>query len=402
MRLTDTVLRALRPRSARYEVCDSASRGLIVCVEPSGTRTFVYRYGADRRKLKLGAYPGLTLERARADWRAARQMLVEGKDPRSEFLARRSEEAGAPTVADLVREWDEQYNAKERRRPEQPRAMFAKNLPKWYSRLRAHDKHMRRHTVVMLDRVRDRSPSVANDLLALLKQVFAFAVERGLLDATPLAGLKKPGGPEVPRDRTLTDEELDKVWNALPKCEMSERVRLALKLLILTAQRRGETSRMRWADINFTTNVWTIPAEDAKTGTAHAVPLSPWALEILRQLRELSDREGRESEYVFPSWQSKLKAAEPMTERAFTRAIAENRLKGKPLAAVAHFVPHDFRRTARTGMAKLGIPDTVAERVLNHKLQGMMAVYNRHSYLDEKRAALTAWAEYVMHTVTPH
>jgi integrase len=80
-----------------------------------------------------------------------------------------------------------------------------------------------------------------------------------------------------------------------------------------------------------------------------------------------------------------------LTERVITRAVREN----ESVFGIPHWTPHDLRRTARTGMARLGVPETVAERVINHMPDGTVKVYDLHTYLDEKRDALNKWAAHV-------
>lgn len=375
---------------------ETGRRGFQVRVWPGGAKTFVFRYGtAPRRVLTLGTYPDLSLARAHKKYDDARAMLADEKDPITEFAVRRAAEDSAGTVQDLFNEWHERYAKKERKRPEDAKALFDHNATPAFRKLKAKDV-TRRTVIQLLDGVTDRSPSVANHFAALLMQVFRFGVERDFIAASPIVGLQKPGAKnKVSRERTLSDEELKIVWAKLPECAMSQRVCLGLKFLLLTAQRRGETSLARWADIDFAAGIWTIPAENSKTGERHAVPLSPLAVDLLEQLRALTEDEERESPFVFPTHHSVLKPSSAMTERAFTRAVREN----AEVFGIPHFVPHDFRRTARTAMAKLGIADVVAERVLNHKLQGMLAVYNRYDYLDEKREALCKWAAHVQKVV---
>jgi integrase len=378
-----------------------------------GQKVFVFRYQREhhRRVLTLGTFPESTLEEAHERYEAARKHLREGRDPASAIEEQRqaegrarAAEAGAASVGRLVDEWYTRYALKERKRPEAAKVLLDANLPDWFCVARAKDV-TRRQVIEVTDGIADRSPSVANDVASLLKQVFAFGVERDLITASPIVGMKPPGGTEKPRDRVLSDEEIKVFWHKLPLCitrtvghgkgkkhkvhGMSERVQLALRFILLTAQRRGETARAKWADIDFAAKTWTIPAEDAKTGQAHIVPLSPAALAILDRLQQLQADE--KSAFVFPSHHRIEKGDVPMTERAISHAVREH----EDVFDIPHWTPHDLRRTARTEMARLGVVDTVAELILNHRLQGMVAVYNKYQYLDEKRAALDLWASHV-------
>jgi integrase len=137
---------------------------------------------------------------------------------------------------------------------------------------------------------------------------------------------------------------------------------------------------MRWHEIN--NDWWTIPAARAKNGRAHRVPLTALTLELLEQASILTGN----SAFVFPSPRPNGKD-KPIEVRSLSRAIDR---KYEVLGA-EKFVPHDLRRSVRTRLAELGVDDVVAERVLNHTLQGIARVYNRHDYDAEKRAALEKW-----------
>lgn len=110
------------------------------------------------------------------------------------------------------------------------------------------------------------------------------------------------------------------------------------------------------------------------------MPLSDLAIELLRELKNEQAEQKRDSAYVFPTAHSKRFGDAPMEEKSLTRAAARNQ------CGLEHWTPHDLRRTAATHMNRLGINFIWVEKVLNHKLQGMLKVYNKHPYEDEKRA----------------
>ena len=157
-----------------------------------------------------------------------------------------------------------------------------------------------------------------------------------------------------------------------------------IQLLLLTGQRRGEVSGMRWSELDFENAIWTIPAKRAKNGSAHMVPLAPLALEVIRTVPRYLD-----SDFVF-------------TTTGRTAISGFGRLKRRLDIAFGpdaeDWRVHDLRRTVATNMAMLKVQPQVIEAVLNHKsglVSGVAAIYNRHSYLDEKREALEAWANRV-------
>ena len=211
-------------------------------------------------------------------------------------------------------------------------------------------------------------------------------------------------GKETQRDRVLSEDEIKVFWNALDrfvdtdnekKLEMSVDVRLALKLQLLTAQRRGEIATAEIAEFDLDTGWWTIPGHKAKNRLSHRVPLSPQSIEIVKQAMGLAGG----SAFLFPSpWtgESILPNGEKVdgksiTADSLTRAINENRA----VIGIDNFSTHDLRRTAASMMTGMGIPRPVVSKILNHVESGITAVYDRHSYDKEKRQALNAWGRKV-------
>jgi integrase len=202
-----------------------------------------------------------------------------------------------------------------------------------------------------------------------------------------------PGGDERPRDRVLTAEEVRGFWTKLDTADMAEPTRLALKLLLVTAQRRGELTFAKWSHFNVDDKLWTIPVELLKSSHArrstpepHQVPLSPLALDLLGKLKALSGS----SPFVLPARADKRKKRS-YSARVLSRAVRENAKH----FGIKHFTPHDLRRTAASFMTKLKVPRLHVEKVLNHSTRDIAEVYDRHDYLAEKRAALERWAEHL-------
>jgi integrase len=387
VKFTDTWIRKLKPPPARKDYTETNRPGFMLRVFPSGAKTFRYRYemDAERRVFTIGPYPQMDLETAHERYEAARKLVATGTDPIAVAADQKQEHIEAATVGALIQEWQTRYADKERKRPDQCKALLDANVPASFRKVKA--KSVRRRQVVkLLDSIVDRgAPAVATDVGQLLAQIFKWGVNKDIVEASPLVGMEKAGGTETPRERSLTDAEVKAVWHRLDKCAMAECIRIALRLILVTAVRRIEIATAKWTDI--ADNIWTIPGEISKTGKPHAIPLSPLAIRLFDQLKVLADG----SEFVLPSAHWKTKAMSSLTERAITRAVREN----ESVFGIPHWTPHDLRRTARTGMAKLGIAEAVAERVINHMPEGMVRVYDLHHYLDEKRDALNKWATHV-------
>jgi integrase len=174
---------------------------------------------------------------------------------------------------------------------------------------------------------------------------------------------------------------------------MAVPTRLALKLLLVSAQRRGELTFSKWSHFDFDSKLWTIPVELLKsshsrrsTPEPHQVPLSSLAIELLNKLKALTG----EGAYVLPARADKRKD-QSYSERVLSRAVREN----AEHFDIPHFTPHDLRRTAASFMTKLGVPRLHVEKVLNHSTGDIAEVYDRHDYLAEKRAGLERWAAHL-------
>ncbi|MGH7226100.1 MAG: site-specific integrase, partial [Gemmataceae bacterium] len=186
---------------------------------------------------------------------------------------------------------------------------------------------------------------------------------------------------EKARDRVLTKDELKAVWAA--SGELDSPFKQMVRLLILTLQRRGEVAGMRWCELSADRSLWTIPAERAKNGKAHIVHLSPQAQAILAEVHRIDA-----CPFVFSTT-----AKTPVS--GFSKA--KNALDEK--SKVTNWRFHDFRRTGVTGLADMGFPPHVCDRLLNHvtgSIQGVAAVYQRQEFLAERKTALDAWAEYLL------
>jgi integrase len=210
---------------------------------------------------------------------------------------------------------------------------------------------------------------------AYLSALYGWCVREGLVDSNPVAGSNNPAAGLQARDRVLSPDEIRIIWNA---CADDDPGRI-VKLLLLTACRRDEISRLRWEEVDFDRGVITIAASRCKNHRAHTVTLSEPALELLRAV---AHRPG--TDFVFSG------------ERGFSGwSHATQALRARVTKPV-EFVLHDLRRTAATGMADLGVAPHVIEAVLNHSNgTKVAAIYNRGAYAAEKAAALAVWADRV-------
>jgi len=235
---------------------------------------------------------------------------------------------------------------------------------------------------LILDQLIERgSPIAANRTLAVVRRMFNFALERDIILATPCYGIKAPSK-ENSRDRLLSKEEIKSFWHGLDNASMLESSRLALKLQLVTGQRKGEIVSAEWEEIDLTSGWWTIPAHKAKNNNLHRVPLSELALELLQQVKTISCA----SKWLFPSPNGTKHA----TPEAIGRTIRRN--DDDAFKDINHFTPHDLRRTAASHMTALGVSRLIVSKLLNHVENSVTAIYDRHTYDKEKQAAMDAWS----------
>ncbi len=224
--------------------------------------------------------------------------------------------------------------------------------------------------------------SIASRTAAYGRACYQWAIKRGTLSANPFAALPAIGA-KPKRERVLTDDELSAIWRAASS--MSPPFKPIVMLLVLTGQRRDEVTGMRWDELNNDLTTWTIAANRAKNGVPHRVPLAEPAREILRALP-------RTGELVMPGDRP------PTSFSGWSKAKA--RLDNR--SGVSEWVVHDLRRTMATGLQRLGVRLEVTEAVLNHiagSRAGIVGIYQRYDWANEKRAALDAWAAHVLSLV---
>lgn len=371
--LTDKTIQALKPRKGVYDVHDMHCPGLTVRVFESGLRSFAlrYRYGTKRRRYGLGRYPVVSLVKAREKAIEALRQVEEGIDP---SRRRRQPDMQVEAIcAAFIRQYAKPRNRNWR---ETERILNREFVTVHGQR---DIRQIKRHDVLeIMDAALERGASYqSNRILATIRKLFNWCLERGIIEATPIAGLKAPTR-ELSRDRVLDDGEIRRVLKAARLDAYP--FRQFVPLLLATAQRRGELANMRWSELDLEARTWVIPAERAKNGKPHVVHLSDFAVSLLDEVPQFVD-----CDYVFTTTRRS-----PVS--GFSKAL---RWLHKHLAT-SDWHMHDLRRTAASGMARAGVAPYVVEKVLNHvsgTISGVAAVYNRYAYDAERCAALEKWGE---------
>ncbi|WP_341872607.1 site-specific integrase [Sinorhizobium fredii] len=257
----------------------------------------------------------------------------------------------------------------------------------------------KRDVVDLLDKIADRgAPESAARVRAILSKFFNWCVDRDIVGASPVPkGSTARQG--ASRERVLTDEEIRQLWLACEKVGWP--FGPLVKLLILTAQRRNEVAHAERKEFVLAGNdqQWTIPEERTKNGKEHVVPLSALVLQIIQALPKVGKQFLLSTTGETPvSGFSRAKKIVDAEMLALVKNEAAERGLDPDKVMLEPWTFHDLRRTAASGMARLGFPVHVVEAVINHKsgtIKGVAAIYNRYEYLEEKRQALTAWADLV-------
>ncbi len=368
------------PRRGSYEKADGVVYGLRLRVSASCRKSYIL--SANRRRKLVGHHPAMTLDEARRLAIAAREsgdpsgfLRGTGDDPllfaklaeeyiKRGMIQRRGANAGEPLKSAA------RYEA----------AIRKVLLPAWGSR--PVETLTKADATALTDKVMDRSgDGAARESHRLYMRIFSWAVGRGTVSHHPFQGIVPPA-PNRHRDRVLTSTELSDVWAASE--EIGYPSGPFYRLLILTGQRLKEVAHMEWSEIEG--DVWTIPGERTKNGLPSEVSLSSLALAEIEALPRGS------GPFVF----SYTDGEKPIA------SFNKLKIKMDRVSGVENWHTHDLRRTLRTGLAELGVPETVAEKVLNHAEPNVLVkTYNRHAYRDEKAAALERWAQRVREIVTP-
>jgi integrase len=343
-------------------------------------RTFIFRYRANGRDLTntIGRVNAVTFSQAKQRAKELRATTTLGGDPQGAKKAARTLSAPKLTYRSAVETYLPMREGEVR--PATFRIMRSYlTSPDYFGAFDRLDLASidRKTVAARLAEIRtDKGDISANAARANLSAMFARLIAEGIADVNPVDGTAK-GQERSERERTLSDDEIAKVW---AKCGDDDYGRL-IRLLLLTGCRRQELGSLKWSEIDFEKGIIVIPGERTKNKQTHTLPLPPLAMSILETIPRIVGRDlvfGDRSSDGFVSW-----------------ARAKDALKD----GCADWVVHDLRRTVATGMGDLGgIQPHIIEAVLNHQSgskAGVAGTYNRSPYADEVKTALARWASHI-------
>lgn len=423
---TDRQISSLKAAAAPYEMRIGGSRGLSLRVYPSSSKQFELRYlteSGKRRRLVLGLYPDLSLAQARAKAAVTRVAVHDGLDPVGERAAARERAREQARTGDTLDQLAEAYwSAAEvglhggRRKPKRA-VTIGNERSVWKNHIQRPlggrvFTEIRRAEVkaFMRSLITEKGLSAASvaSIGGVLHAVLGFGVLEERLESNVAAGLARPLA-LTSRERMFDDAALGVLWRAAVEAStprapgektagvharLEPVMGLAIQLLMLTLTRRNEVAGALKAEFDLTAGVWIIPSARAKAKHQHVVPLGPDCLTVLEEAFALDPG----SPFVFPSNRASDQHLDP---HAITRAFARTCNRRK----IAVGSPHDVRRSGATTLTgRYGVTRFIVGLVLGHTPNegaAVTGVYDRHTYLPEKRSALTAWAGHLTGSPTP-
>lgn len=397
--LTDRKIQSLKPKAGPYIEPDDQVPGHGIRIMPTGRRTFVLttRYPGSGNPVPraLGTYPELSLEQAREKARAWRGLISRGLDPteqeerQRQAALRKRHTTFAAVAEDFIRD----KLPSERKGKEVEQDIRREFMPAWarrpISEITALDVRNLVKTVV------DRGATYqAHNLLTTARRLFAWAIDQHVygLEASPCDRLRPKAiiGKRLARKRVFNDDEWRGFWRAADRLEYPYGP--LFQMLALTGQRKSEVAEARWSEFDLAKRLWIIPADRMKADAAHAVPLSDDVIAVLNSLPRF-----KRGDHLF----STDFGVKPVNGFSKAKTRLDKEMAAELGRTVPPFVIHDIRRTMRTGLSALPVPDLIRELVIAHTKPGLHRVYDQHAYVAEKRHALELWAARLRNIVDP-
>lgn len=439
---TEKFLASIKPQNKKFVIREG--RGFALQVLPSGSKSFLYIFELNKQKgyVQIGNYPATSLADARIAYNDAFKLVKKGIDPRDQKKAAAEEKAkaareaaleaeaaasaathlekytfdtlvkdGVPenfvptTVEQLASIWFVNYskeNHSERWQGSAISCIKVHLLPTMGQMEIAAVRH--KHAVSLIQKIAATVPGSARNTMKFARQMFKYACHQEWAEIQPFIEITESVPKIAPKadERHLDDDEIVKAWDEISKSSSCHEVKRALKLILVTAQRPGEVAQMHRDQIKG--RWWTIPSEVAgKNEREHRVYLTDKALELI----------GNGKGYIFASGSGKRGHVSGNTlSQAINRGyltdevekvVGNRKIKARkePYFGMKPWSPHDLRRTARTNMARVGVSDEVGEEVVNHTKPGVVGVYNKYRYDNEKKEALLKWENLLLEILKP-
>jgi len=377
---------------AAAPVAKSDGDGLTFTLSAAGTASWVlrYRYGGKQREKTIGKFPDISLKKARELAAADRVRIQQGMDVGREKQIEKHEQIKAMTVKSLVADYEEKVlpglaaSTGVSRRQKIRTYIFPA-----IGHLTARDVSGA-DLVDLLERVNAKHPKQVKEVLSVVKTIFDHAQSKKIIDINPAVGIShkaisgvagRAGSARI----MLNDDEIKALLTALGKANRT--VEFVTRILLSTAVRIQALMLAEWAHVDFEKKTWLIPPGDGRKSIREfVVPLTEQVIGYFQELKKIAGR----SDYVVPVIKKRKEGDYPMQPGSVNHAL--ERVCADLGDKIRAFSPHDLRSTARSHLGALGVPVAIAERCLNHTLGGLIAVYDQHDYLVERRKALEQWS----------
>lgn len=394
IRLSNSSVEAAEPSDRDAFLWDDRLRGFGLKVTPRGAKTYVLQYrtggrGTPTKRYTIGSHGSpWTPHTARVEAERLLILVKQGKDPHEDARQQKRDRV------DLRFEvYAERYLSHYGKRwSSRTRPTVESNFRNWIVpalKGRSISEIGKPDIVAMLDRVEERAPgrlALPRNVYAHARKLFSWARSRGDIDHHPFEGIDPPPAPSS-RERVLSDHELAAIWRTSEK--LGPPFGPMLRLLIITGQRREEVAGLDWQELDPSTGNWAIPAARAKNRKTHTVPLSNLAI---RELKALARGDWPRRGLVFTTTGQTAASGHSRAKERLDRLLE------KDFPAIQPWRVHDLRRTFATGLQRLGVRLEVTEACLNHvsgSRRGVVGVYQRHQWSDEKRQALDLWGQHL-------
>ncbi len=391
--LTNTEIDKAKSKDKEYNLSDGS--GLILRVKPSGTKSWLFNYyhpiTKKRKNLSLGQYPAITLANARKKRGELKELLASNIDPQEHRKDQQVLEKykASNTFLFVASNW---FEIKKTKIAEKTSISLWRSLENHILPAIGHrpiDKITAPEAIRALEPLAAKgSLELTSKIIGHLNEVMTHAVNTGLLNHNPLAGIRAAfKTPQVTNMPSLPPDELPELMQTIARASIKIVTRFLIEWQLHTMVRPGEAALAKWADIDFDEKLWNIPAEDMKKKRAHSVPLTPQTLNLLVAIKPISGHR----EFIFPADRKPL---QPSCSQTANKALSRMGYKGR-------LVAHGLRSIASTTLNERGFEGDVIEAALAH-IDGneVRRAYNRSEYLERRRALMTWWSEHIEKAAT--
>lgn len=385
--LTESKLQALHGKKNKSTKLIPDRDGLYISCGLNGKLSWVYRYRYDGKqgRMTFGTYPALNLTEAREKAVGYNRIIIEGHDPKHH-----TKKSKRVSIEECAKEWLEKKVANLKPKTQtlynsQASIYFKESMFSYDVQTARRDEW-----IMYFDRVAQRSSLVnAGAVLKSLKAMLRWCKQRSFItDSVVLDfNVDAVGAKSKVGERNLQMHEVGILWGYLNRSKATPAIKSCLKLLIIFGARNSEIREAYRSEFDLERGVWTLPAERSKNGKSIRRPIPQKAEAIIRELDDAYGIGG----YLIPGEHR----GTYLTTSSITRFINRTRANMLKEHNIPPFKAHDFRRTVSTRLSEIGVLPHVTEKMIGHELGGIMAVYNKHDWINEQREAYEMWCEMI-------